>query len=83
MSNITKTTLVNLLKEGTVSLKFTKADGSLRVMNATLDVEGFDAAAAAPTTAESASVFDTDKSEWRAFRWDSLKEINGTAVAGL
>lgn len=75
-----KTTVVNLLKEGTVAISFTKADGSTRVANATLDVENIDVSAT-PTTSEALSFFDTDINEWRAFRWDSLKTVNGTAVS--
>lgn len=75
-----KTTLVNLLKEGTVEVKFTKADGTLRTMNATLDVENVDVTAH-PTSGETLSVMDTSINEWRAFRYDSIKEVNGAPVS--
>ncbi|AGR47887.1 hypothetical protein PHIM7_184 [Sinorhizobium phage phiM7] len=75
-----KSTIVNLLKEGTVTIKFTKVDGSTRVMNATLDVDGFEVAAN-PVSGEALSVFDTGINEWRSFRWDSLKEVAGAPVS--
>lgn len=75
-----KTTLVNLLKEGTVNIKFTKVDGSTRIMNATLDVEGVEVGAA-PISGESLSVFDTGIDAWRSFRWSSVQEVNGEAVS--
>lgn len=75
-----KTAIVNLLKEGNVELKFTKADGSVRVMNATLDVDGVEVSAT-PTSGSSLSVFDNGVGEWRAFRWEGLQEVNGEAVS--
>lgn len=78
--SINRTTVVNLLKEGTVEIKFTKRDGSLRTLNGTLQdvpVEG------SPVSASSLSVLDTDINEYRAFNWESVKSVNGTEVAGL
>lgn len=79
-----RNTVVNLLKEGTVEIKFTKNDGSLRVLNATLnaDVTGIEVAAN-PTEGGALSVLDTNIDEYRAFRWDSVKSVNGVTVAGL
>ncbi len=39
MANINRPALVNLLKEGVVTVEFKKLDGSERTMKATLDVE--------------------------------------------
>jgi hypothetical protein len=65
---------------------FTKKDGTAREMFCTL-VEGRIPADKQPKTTESTGttarpfsddalrVFDTDKQEWRSFRWDSVKEV--------
>lgn len=82
MSTLNRTAIVNLLKEGEVAIKFTKTDGSVRVMNATLDVEGVEVSAN-PTSGASLNVFDNSLGEWRAFRWEALTEVNGEAVTSL
>jgi hypothetical protein len=61
---------------------FTKKDGTERVMRCTL-VEGRIPAEQTPknTNATSSSsgsavrVFDTEKNEWRSFRWDSVTKV--------
>jgi len=82
--SINRNTVVNLLKEGTVEIKFTKTDGSLRVLNGTLNEEltGVEVAAN-PTEGGALSVLDTNLGEYRAFRWESVKSVAGTAVNGL
>jgi hypothetical protein len=75
--------LSGMLKEGTVSLTFEKKDGSIREMNATLK-EGVvvpyekKSDKEKKVSREVMAVFDVDKSEWRSFRLDSLKEIRGS-----
>jgi len=73
--------VINLLQDNVVKLEFIKADGSLRMMNATLD-----SALASHTSIKTAReiagnsasqpVWDIDASGWRSFRWDSLREVN-------
>lgn len=63
---------------------FTKKDGTEREMFCTLSEnkipQGKQPKTETGTTARSFSddalrVFDTEKQEWRSFRWDSLKEV--------
>ena len=72
--------LIGLLKSEIVELTFTKKDGTERVMQCTLQESSI------PETAkpkgsnravsdESLRVFDTEKNEWRSFRWDSIKSV--------
>lgn len=74
MSNIT-----NMLSEGRVTFSYQKADGSVRQATGTtkLDLipEGPDRATA-QNTAESAVIayYDLDKSGWRSFRRENLRE---------
>ena len=64
---------------------FTKKDGSERAMQCTL-IEGRIPADKIPKTTGSPStsdgsavrVFDTEKSEWRSFRWDSVTKVEFT-----
>jgi len=72
-----KNTLVNLLKTETVTVAFTKADGSLRTMNATLVGEEVNADL---TSNEAISVIDTDLGAYRSFRFDTVKSVNGQSV---
>jgi len=88
MSNvISKTSIIQELEEGVVSIKFTKNDGSIRTMSATLNSEYVTFAESddlATTVKKSAQpVWDTEASAWRSFRWDSLQEVNGVNVAEL
>lgn len=61
---------------------FTKKDGTERAMYCTL-VEGRipaeqtpkNSIATAPTSGSAVRVFDTEKSEWRSFRWESLIKV--------
>jgi hypothetical protein len=74
--NTNKETLIAQLRSGPVTLKFTKADGSVREMNCTLN-EGVlparsDTARTKAENPDVQSVWDIDASDWRAFRWDSL-----------
>jgi len=64
---------------------FTKADGTERAMQCTL-VEGripsdkIPKTAGSPTTSNGSAVrvFDTEKSEWRSFRWESVTKVEFT-----
>jgi hypothetical protein len=65
---------------------FEKKDGSLRKMRCTLkDVPQYERKIESETPRkkndEVMSVFDLDKSEWRSFRIDSIKEIKFNLVS--
>lgn len=79
-----------LLQVSTITVQFTKADGTVRDMACTLNpdklpvmvttgpVDGIVLESAKPRKApdhESLRVFDTDKQEWRSFRFDRLLKI--------
>ncbi len=68
------------LKAGPVELTFQKKDGTMRVMNATLEESKLpdyekktDRTKA--VNEEVLSVLDMDKNEWRSFRFDSITQI--------
>jgi hypothetical protein len=77
--------LVKHLKEGVVTITFTKADGSERVINATLDPNKLPLMENNPNKPKRAmmfnpdvvKVYDTDKAAWRSFRLDSIIDIKG------
>ena len=64
---------------------FTKKDGSPRELFCTLDESRIPSTKLSKAQEEStvtrnfsdtaARVFDTEKQEWRSFRWDSVKEV--------
>jgi hypothetical protein len=75
----------DLLKERKITVEFTKADGSLRKMNCTLNESaGAVYVNKLPTEKEEAKkpnpdvcvVWDCDANGWRSFRWDRLKRID-------
>lgn len=64
---------------------FTKKDSSERAMRCTLVEEAIPADKRPKTQSESSTstgsavrVFDTEKSEWRSFRWDSVTKVEFT-----
>ncbi len=68
------------LAYGPVTVVFEKKDGTLREMRCTLkDVPQYERKTESETTRkkndEVMSVYDMDKTEWRSFRIDSIKEI--------
>ena len=75
------------LQTTTITVEFTKADGTLREMNCTLQPDKLPTAVGPidgiikegkqrkEPDAESLRVFDIDKQEWRSFRFDRLKKI--------
>jgi hypothetical protein len=85
----TKEILMERLLAGVETIKFIKADGSERIMRATLSpeyirsdtiVDRNQAASQVNTTLtaeiqpkESQVVWDVDQGAWRTFRWDRLK----------
>ena len=75
-----RTWLGEHLAYGPVTVVFEKKDGTLREMRCTLkDVPQYERKTESETTRkkndEVMSVYDMDKSEWRSFRIDSIKEI--------
>lgn len=63
-----------------VEVKFTKKDGTERVMKCTLqesDIpeESKPKGSNRVKSDDSLRVFDVEKNEWRSFRWDSIKSI--------
>lgn len=68
------------LKAGPVELTFEKKDGTMRVMNASLEESKLPSYEKKTERTRSAndevlSVVDLDKNEWRSFRFDSIKTI--------
>lgn len=80
-----QTWLKGLLHDDIVSnlrVTFTKQDGTEREMRCTLsesripvDKQPKSKEAAGQTSGSALRVFDTDKQEWRSFRWDAIKQV--------
>lgn len=73
--------LKTLLRERVVEITFVKADGSDRVMKATLLEEKIPSEKMPKGNTKTQSdevlpVFDVENDGWRSFRWDSIKQIN-------
>lgn len=78
---IFKKWLTGHLKYGPTTVTFTKKDGTERTMNCTLKEDLLPKSIAESKTKksnESIAVFDLEKNEWRAFRWDSIKTVSFT-----
>lgn len=87
--NMTYEEIVNTLREGVVKLSFTKVkDGGVRDMTATLNSDLIpedkmpktDANEKLQKNQTAVRVFDTDLSDWRSFRIDSLLTFNGATA---
>ena len=78
---LSKTNIVNMLKNGIVNVKFTKTDGTERVMKCTL-LEAMVKPHEKKTDREKKinediiSVWDVEKEGWRSFRFDSIISIH-------
>ena len=78
---LSKTNIMNMLKNNIVNVKFTKTDGSERDMRCTL-MEAFIKPHDKKTDREKkvnediVSVWDIEKEGWRSFRYDSIISIN-------
>lgn len=71
-----QSTVRNLLESGKAKVTFTKADGSVRVMNCTSQTGVVPATSGARSAAAGVqTVYDLDINEWRSFRWDSVKTV--------
>jgi hypothetical protein len=71
-----------LLKETTVTVTFFKVNGEQRIMDCTLDESKIPneklpkgTSKKTPPT-DSIAVFDTQKQDWRSFRFDAIKEFD-------
>jgi hypothetical protein len=72
--------LKNLLHEREVTIFFTKKDGTERKMRCTLSenkipTEKMPKNSGKTKSEDALAVFDVKKSDWRSFRWDSVKKI--------
>lgn len=77
--------LIGLLREGPFNITFTKADGSERVMKCSLKsdlIQEYERKTDKQRTVNEdiLPVFDLEKQQWRSFRWDSIKRIEGLLV---
>jgi hypothetical protein len=74
--------LRGVLRTNTVNLTFTKKDGTVREMKCTLSESNLpkmeQGKEARKENDLSMPVFDLEKNEWRAFRFDSVKQIKFT-----
>jgi hypothetical protein len=77
--------LRSLLHSSVVTVEFVKSDGSVRVMNCTLDLDRMPistngtidglARTRRETDVNVQTVFDVDLQQWRSFRYDRLQKI--------
>lgn len=82
MQFMTKEHLLESLRNGVVNVTFTKADGTTRTMNATLNEEYIVENSLQPkgnnTQSAEQDVFrvvDVNLNQWRSFKYDSLTEV--------
>jgi len=79
--NMTKDQVKKLLAVGVATVTFIKKDGTVRVMQATLDpknlpvVEARVNATPRKENPDVVAVYDMEKSAWRSFRIDSVTSI--------
>ena len=78
--DIFKSWIHGLLVTNNVSIKFEKADGTIREMKCTLreDVIPKSDNYTEKTLGEAITVFDIEKNDWRKFKVRSVKEVNFT-----
>lgn len=80
---IFKTKLVDVLKEGIVTVTFTKKDGTKRVMRCTLDPRIIPSVDSSRTKAERKKsnavlpVYDVSEKGWRSFQLHSINVVEG------
>lgn len=82
---ISQGSLIEMLKNGPMSIVFTKVDGTQRLMNCTKNMslvpgDKHPKGDGKPTPANIIKVFDVDINEWRSFKYDSIISINGVTV---
>lgn len=81
-----KSDVIEMLRTQTVDIEFVKKDGTTRLMTCTLRESSLPAQVDVEEHAQKKTpnpdilaVFDVINQGWRAFRWDSLKMVNGEA----
>lgn len=79
---MTRTEMIDTLKERNMSITFTKKDGTERIMNCTLRPDALPEITELTRTSTkrrepdgAIAVWDLDQSAWRSFRYDSVVEI--------
>ena len=77
---VTKNELIEMLKERIINVKFTKTDGSVRSMKCTLNekiVPSYENKSGREKNINNniVVVWDTEKEDWRSFRYDSVIEV--------
>lgn len=82
-----KSKVLEALHSGEVLIEFEKADGSIRKLRGTLDLDNLISEEYHPKneverkkSPDVQNVFDLDKKEWRSFRWDKLRAFNGARL---
>jgi len=78
--------LKGILREGVVTVTFTKKNGDERVMKCTLNgeqlpqiqKEATEVSEVRQTSNTSLAVFDVEAQGWRAFKWESVKQVSFT-----
>jgi len=87
MDIMSRDSIINSLREGVCQVEFTKKNGDQRVMLGTLNFEyipedkhpksdgNVGGSDDKPINTDIVRVFDTEKSEWRSFRVDSVTEF--------
>lgn len=91
---VTQDKLIEFLKEGKVTVTFTKKDGTPRVMNCTLNKDLLLVHAPVATQEESTKptrkqnpnqvrVYDLDAHAWRSFNYSTLTEVSLPTVVNI
>lgn len=80
MANFDREWLLEVLRTGKITVKFTKKDGSERKMLCTLSENEIPSEKSPKNTGKAKNddvipVFDVEKQEWRSFRIDSVVSI--------
>lgn len=82
-----KSKVLEALRSGEALIEFEKADGSIRKLRGTLDLDNLISEEYHPKNEverkknqDVQNVFDLDKKEWRSFRWDKLRAVNGARL---
>ena len=78
--------LKGILRQGVVTVVFTKKNGDERVMKCTLNgeqlpqiqKEATEVSEVRQTSNTSLAVFDVEAQGWRAFKWESVKQVSLT-----
>ena len=79
MTKSWKDRLLEFMQHGEAKVVFTKHDGTTREMYCTLDPAVLPPVLNPepdPRNKETCTVLDTEKLEWRSFRWDSVLRVN-------